>query len=106
VRLGQIRDRDLVDQDDKFRQLSGEQAAQRRPPRLRREHDWKDNDDRRPSFAGEHWIVLAAGLALIAWSARRRSPLTAAIGRTPGLGLVTRAASGRDGVRRLARGLR
>lgn len=56
-------------------------------------------DDERPSFPGEHWIALGAGL----WLLTRRSDTL--FGRlaslAAGAALVCRAASGRDGVVRL-----
>ncbi len=58
-------------------------------------------DRNRPSFRGEHWLVLGAGLALLGLSARGRSPLLRGLARTLGTGLLARAASGRDGLRRL-----
>lgn len=57
----------------------------------------KDFDDRRPSLPGEHWIALGAGALLLLWAARRRSWATAGAG----LGMLVRAASGRDGLRRV-----
>lgn len=56
----------------------------------------KDFDDRRPSLPGEHWIAFGAGALLLLWAARRRSWATAGAG----LGMLARAASGRDGLRR------
>lgn len=55
----------------------------------------KDYDDQRPSVPGEHWLAMGAGALLLLWGARRRS-LTAT---TAGLGMLARAASGRDGLR-------
>ncbi len=57
----------------------------------------KDFDDRRPSLPGEHWIALGAGALLLLWAARRRSWATAGAG----LGMLARAASGRDGLPRV-----
>ena len=60
-------------------------------------------DAQRPGFPGEHWLALAAGVGV--WMASRAHPSLAV--RTAGLAassaLVARAASGRDGIRRLAR---
>lgn len=55
----------------------------------------KEFDDRRPSLPGEHWLALGAGVALLLWGAQRHSLAATAAG----LGLVVRAASGRDGLR-------
>jgi hypothetical protein len=59
--------------------------------------DLRRFDARRPSLPGEHWLTFAAGVALLALAARgmRRGGGTAAL--LAGLGLVARAASGRDG---------
>lgn len=55
----------------------------------------KAYDDQRPSIPGEHWLALGAGALLLLWGARRHS-----LGATlAGLGMVVRAASGRDGLR-------
>lgn len=55
------------------------------------------------SFPGEHWLVLGAGIA--AWALTRKSP--SVVVRTAGMlaasALVGRAASGRDGLRKLLR---
>lgn len=64
------------------------------PPLLRR---LKDYDDQRPAIPGEHWFALGAGTLLLMWAARRRSWSAA----TAGLGMLARAAAGRDGVRRV-----
>jgi hypothetical protein len=56
-------------------------------------------DQQRQSFPGEHWLTLAAGL----WFLRRpaRSPLARLSTTAIGAALIYRAASGRDGLRRL-----
>lgn len=63
----------------------------------------KAQDDARDSFPGEHWIVLAAGLA--AWGLTRKSPspVVRTLGIMAGSALVGRAASGRDGLSKLLR---
>ncbi len=60
-------------------------------------------DQRRPGFAGEHLLVLAAGLGV--WLALRRHPslLVRTAGLAAGTALLGRAASGRDGLRKLLR---
>ena len=50
-------------------------------------------DQQRASFPGEHWLVATAGM----WLLRRRGLL----GKAAGAALLYRAASGRDGLRRL-----
>ena len=70
---------------------------------IRRIRELKQLDDSRPSFPGEHWIVLAAGLG--AWLASRRHPsvVVRTLGLVAGTALVGRAASGRDGIAKLVR---
>ncbi len=60
-------------------------------------------DESRPGFPGEHWIVLAGGLA--AWLASRRHPsmIVRTLGLVAGTALVGRAASGREGISKLVR---
>jgi hypothetical protein len=60
-------------------------------------------DDARDSFPGEHWLVLGAGLALWGLTRKSRSPLVRTLGMVGGTTLVGRAASGRDGLRKLLR---
>lgn len=57
---------------------------------------WKRYDDERPNFAGEHWLVLAGGIAL--WLATRRHPSFAVrlAGSVLGTLAVARAATGRE----------
>ena len=55
-------------------------------------------DDERPSFPGEHWFALGAGLWLL--TRRPESALGRLAALAAGLALVGRAASGRDGVAR------
>ena len=62
-----------------------------------------DYDRRRPGFAGEHWLVLGAGVAVLLASRRSRSALLRAIGPTIGSTLLYRAASGREGLASLLR---
>lgn len=58
----------------------------------------KQFDERRRGFAGEHWLVLAAGLAILLKSRGSPSPLRRTIGSTLGSALLYRAASGREGL--------
>jgi len=55
-------------------------------------------DERRPSFPGEHWLVLAAGVAVLLAARRSPSTLTRTVGSAVGSALLVRAASGRDGL--------
>ena len=63
----------------------------------------KEYDEARPGIPGEHWMALGAGLGV--WLLSRRSPsfLMRTLGMVAGTALVGRAASGRDGIARLAR---
>ena len=58
----------------------------------------KQIDDERPSFPGEHWFALGAGLWLL--TRRPESALGRVATLAAGLAFVCRAASGRDGVAR------
>ena len=62
-----------------------------------------DYDERRPSFAGEHWLVLGAGIVVLMASRRSPSFLWRTAGSTLGSVLLYRAASGRDGLTKLLR---
>ena len=63
----------------------------------------KDYDDNRPGFAGEHWLVLGAGVALLLASRRSNSFWVRTAGSVMGSALVVRAASGSEGLSRLVR---
>ena len=63
----------------------------------------KDYDQNRPGFAGEHWLVLGAGLGLLLASRRSRSFVVRTAGSVMGSALVVRAASGSEGLSRLVR---
>src|SRR5688572_11342031 len=56
-------------------------------------------DRQRPSFPGEHWLAFAAGLWLLSRPAG--SSLAGMSAKAIGAALIYRAASGRDGLRRL-----
>lgn len=62
-----------------------------------------DYDKRRPGFAGEHWLVFGAGIALLLASRRSRSLLWRTVGPALGSSLLYRAASGREGLASLLR---
>lgn len=59
--------------------------------------DFKQWDNRRPSFPGEHWLALGAGMLVMRSAGRSRSFLGRMAGRALGAALMARAASGRDG---------
>lgn len=71
-------------------------------PLARLLNDYKAWDESRDSVPGEHWIVFGAGVALLLASGRSASPLKRALGSALGSALLYRAASGRDGVAKLA----
>ena len=62
----------------------------------------RDFDQRRPSLPGEHFIVGAVGSMLIN-AARRRTGVGRILALVAGGALLARAASGRDGLARIAR---
>ena len=70
-------------------------------PPIRSLKELKDYDERRPSFPGEHWLALGAGLAVLMASRRSRSWVKRTAGSALGSALLYRAASGRDGLARL-----
>jgi hypothetical protein len=55
-------------------------------------------DRNRPGVAGEHWLVLGAGLLAMRRAGRSRSVAGRLIGHAVGTALMARAASGRGGV--------
>lgn len=65
----------------------------------------KRYDEARPGFAGEHWLVLGAGVGI--WLATRRHPALAVrlLGSVAGTLAVARAATGRKVPRPLLRWL-
>ncbi len=63
----------------------------------------KAYDARRPSFPGEHWLVLGAGLAVMMASRRSPSFWRRTAGSALGSALLYRAASGRDGLSKALR---
>lgn len=62
----------------------------------------KEMDEQRPSFPGEHWVVFAAGAYLMAKAARQRSFIAQSLMLAAGSALIGRAASGRDGLIKVA----
>ncbi len=63
----------------------------------------KAADEARKGFPGEHWLVLALGVAL--WQVTRKNPnvVVRTIGVFGATTLVARAASGRDGLSKVLR---
>ena len=61
----------------------------------------KDYDDNRPGFAGEHWLTLGAGMALLLGSRRSDSFWVRTAGSVVGSALIVRAASGNEGLSKL-----
>lgn len=72
---------------------------------LRLLKDVKQYDERRPGFAGEHWLVLGAGVAALLAARRSPSPWRRSVGSALGSALLYRAASGRDGLAKVMRWL-
>ena len=70
-------------------------------PPIRFLKELKDYDERRPSFPGEHWLVLGAGLTVLMASRRSRSWIKRSAGSALGSALLYRAASGHDGLAKL-----
>lgn len=64
--------------------------------------DSKHWDETRSDFPGEHWIVAAAGLALLMAAGQARTPLKAMLLTAAGSAALGRAASGRGGIAKLA----
>ncbi len=58
----------------------------------------KAYDDQRPEIPGEHWVALAAGIALFVWTRRSPSMVVTFLGSTVASMLVVRAATGRYGL--------
>ena len=72
-------------------------------PPIRSFRQLKEYDERRPGFAGEHWLVLGAGVAVLLASRRSPSFLIRTAGSVLGSALVVRAASGREGLAKVVR---
>jgi hypothetical protein len=63
----------------------------------------KAADEARPGLPGEHWLVLALGVALWQVTRRHRNPLVRTVGALGATTLVARAASGREGLSKVLR---
>ena len=66
----------------------------------------KTLDATRPDLPGEHLIVFAAGILLMAASMRSRTVLRRALLAAASTALIGRAASGTGGIARLARAVK
>lgn len=62
-------------------------------------------DAERSGVPGEHLVALGAGIGLWLLTRRSRSPLVRTLGMVGGGALVTRAASGREGLAKVVRWL-
>ena len=60
-------------------------------------------DEARPGFPGEHWIVLALGIAMWQFTRKNRSWVARTTGSMLATMLVARAASGHDGLSKILR---
>ena len=65
-------------------------------------HRLKQWDEQRPDFPGEHLLVAGVGLALFLMAGKSSSPLKKLLFTAVGTAALTRAASGRGGVARIA----
>lgn len=63
----------------------------------------KRADEAREGFPGEHWLVLAAGIALWQFTRRHRWWVVRTAGSLGASMLVARAASGREGMAKVLR---
>jgi hypothetical protein len=63
----------------------------------------KAADEARPGFPGEHWLVLALGIAVWQFTRRHRNWAVRTAGGLAASALVARAASGREGLSKVLR---
>ena len=63
----------------------------------------KRADEARPGFPGEHWLVLALGIAVWHFTRKDRRALVRTVGTFAATALVARAASGREGLSKVLR---
>jgi hypothetical protein len=63
----------------------------------------KAADEARPGFPGEHWLVLALGIALWQFTRKHRYWAVRAAGGLAASAMVARAASGRQGLSKVLR---
>ena len=63
----------------------------------------KAADEARPGFPGEHWLVLALGIALWQLTRHDRRWIVRTLGGLGASALVARAASGREGLAKVLR---
>lgn len=58
----------------------------------------KQMDEQRPSFPGEHWLVMATGVAMLLRARKNQGTLARVVAIASAGALLYRAASGRDGL--------
>jgi hypothetical protein len=63
----------------------------------------KAADEKRPGFPGEHWLVLALGVAVWQFTRKHRNWVVRTAGGFAATALVARAASGREGLSKVLR---
>ena len=63
----------------------------------------KAADEQREGFPGEHWLVLALGVALWQFTRNDRRWIVRTVGGLAATTLIARAASGRDGLSKVLR---
>ena len=63
----------------------------------------KAADEARPGFPGEHWLVLALGIAVWQFTRKHRHWVVRTAGGFAASALVARAASGREGLSKVLR---
>lgn len=77
------------------------------PPELQEDatplEQLKAADEARPGFPGEHWIVLALGIAMWQFTRKNRSWVARTTGSMLATMMVARAASGHDGLSKILR---
>lgn len=88
-------------------EASPPQAMQEIPSELREDEPVLEKikrvDENRESFPGEHWLVLALGVAVWQFTRKHRHFAVRAAGSFASAALVARAASGRDGLAKVLR---
>lgn len=82
-------------------------AAEQIPPEILDEDSTlekiKAADERRRGFPGEHWLVLALGIAVWQFTRRHRNWAVRTAGGLAASAMVARAASGRQGLSKVLR---
>jgi hypothetical protein len=82
-------------------------AAEQIPPEIREEDSTlekiKAADEKRKGFPGEHWLVLALGIAVWQVTRRHRNWAVRTAGGLAASAMVARAATGRQGLSKVLR---